>query len=73
MQKPGRNDPCPCGSGKKYKKCHELDKPKKFQVMSSTVPEQTSNRTDKVSTLFFKSAMSETTPKPIKPSIASAS
>jgi SEC-C motif len=21
--KVGRNDPCPCGSGKKYKKCHE--------------------------------------------------
>jgi preprotein translocase subunit SecA len=21
-QKTGRNDPCPCGSGKKYKKCH---------------------------------------------------
>ncbi len=20
--KPGRNDPCPCGSGQKYKKCH---------------------------------------------------
>lgn len=20
----GRNDPCPCGSGKKYKKCHGL-------------------------------------------------
>jgi uncharacterized protein YecA (UPF0149 family) len=20
-QKVGRNDPCPCGSGKKYKKC----------------------------------------------------
>jgi preprotein translocase subunit SecA len=20
----GRNDPCPCGSGKKYKKCHML-------------------------------------------------
>jgi len=20
--KPGRNDPCPCGSGRKYKKCH---------------------------------------------------
>jgi uncharacterized protein len=19
---PGRNDPCPCGSGRKYKKCH---------------------------------------------------
>ena len=22
MAKPGRNDPCPCGSGKKYKQCH---------------------------------------------------
>ncbi len=22
-QLPGRNDPCHCGSGKKYKKCHE--------------------------------------------------
>jgi len=21
QEKPGRNDPCPCGSGKKYKKC----------------------------------------------------
>ncbi|MBE3093105.1 MAG: SEC-C domain-containing protein [Actinobacteria bacterium] len=24
-KKPGRNDPCPCGSGKKYKKCHGLN------------------------------------------------
>ncbi|WP_099205464.1 preprotein translocase subunit SecA [Scatolibacter rhodanostii] len=24
-KKPGRNDPCPCGSGKKYKKCHGKD------------------------------------------------
>jgi len=22
LQKVGRNDPCPCGSGKKYKYCH---------------------------------------------------
>jgi len=22
MEKVGRNDPCPCGSGKKYKSCH---------------------------------------------------
>ncbi|HIA27992.1 MAG TPA: hypothetical protein EYN79_07725, partial [Planctomycetes bacterium] len=21
-EKVGRNDPCPCGSGKKYKRCH---------------------------------------------------
>lgn len=25
-EKVGRNDPCPCGSGKKYKKCHGEDK-----------------------------------------------
>jgi hypothetical protein len=25
-RKVGRNDPCPCGSGKKYKKCH-IDMP----------------------------------------------
>jgi len=26
VEKVGRNDPCPCGSGKKYKKCHGLQK-----------------------------------------------
>ncbi|MBP3872539.1 MAG: SEC-C domain-containing protein [Lachnospiraceae bacterium] len=25
-KKIGRNDPCPCGSGKKYKKCHGMTK-----------------------------------------------
>jgi preprotein translocase subunit SecA len=25
-QKVGRNEPCPCGSGKKYKKCHGAEK-----------------------------------------------
>ncbi|HWT67315.1 MAG TPA: SEC-C metal-binding domain-containing protein, partial [Terracidiphilus sp.] len=24
--KVGRNDPCPCGSGKKFKKCHGVEK-----------------------------------------------
>lgn len=24
-EKVGRNEPCPCGSGKKYKKCHGKD------------------------------------------------
>ncbi len=30
MTKAGRNDPCPCGSGKKYKKCHGVGGAKKF-------------------------------------------
>ena len=25
FQDVGRNDPCPCGSGKKFKKCHGAD------------------------------------------------
>lgn len=25
VEKVGRNDPCPCGSGKKYKKCHGIN------------------------------------------------
>ena len=29
MSKPGRNDPCPCGSGKKFKKCCGLGVQKK--------------------------------------------
>jgi preprotein translocase subunit SecA len=24
VPKVGRNEPCPCGSGKKYKKCHGM-------------------------------------------------
>jgi preprotein translocase subunit SecA len=26
-KKVGRNDPCPCGSGKKYKQCHGMNQP----------------------------------------------
>lgn len=29
-KEPGRNDSCPCGSGKKYKKCCLLNKPKPY-------------------------------------------
>lgn len=31
MAKIGRNQPCPCGSGKKYKKCHYLMEPAKSE------------------------------------------
>lgn len=33
--KPGRNDPCPCGSGKKFKKC--CGKEKKLSTRSASV------------------------------------
>ncbi|MFZ2250989.1 MAG: methionyl aminopeptidase [Ruminococcus bromii] len=40
MEKPGRNDPCWCGSGKKYKKCHiDFDeKIDEFEVAGHIVP-----------------------------------
>ena len=33
-EKIGRNDPCPCGSGKKYKKCGMLNTPEHQQMMA---------------------------------------
>lgn len=33
MPKPGRNDPCPCGSGLKYKKCCEAKSDSKTSAM----------------------------------------
>jgi preprotein translocase subunit SecA len=33
-EKIGRNDPCPCGSGKKYKKCGILNTPEHQQMMA---------------------------------------
>jgi len=39
MATPGRNDPCYCGSGKKYKKCHlELDEAADKRVMWAQAP-----------------------------------
>lgn len=39
--KPGRNDPCPCGSGKKYKHCHG-----KLEVYSAPQPLRQQTQTD---------------------------
>lgn len=33
MSKPGRNDPCPCGSGRKYKRCCIDKKPREHSVL----------------------------------------
>jgi len=71
MQKVGRNDPCPCGSGKKFKKCCEMkQKHKKLtaEVVSTSVPQSvTTQETSKVSSLFFKRA-SLPKPPPEEPS-----
>jgi len=38
MSKVGRNDPCPCGSGKKYKKCCEKKGARTFSASVGTDP-----------------------------------
>jgi hypothetical protein len=56
MQKTGRNDPCPCGSGKKYKKCCEMQaKSKKLNASVLPSTETLSIGMNRVSSLFFKS------------------
>lgn len=59
MHKIGRNDPCLCGSGKKYKKCCEMQaQSKRFHAeVMTAAPAQTSNGANKISSLFFKSAI----------------
>jgi len=43
----GRNDPCPCGSGKKYKKCH-------WQEVQVSVPKSISTNTAEPSYTYLK-------------------
>ena len=65
MQKVGRNDPCPCGSGKKFKKCcEEKVKQKKFNAQLITQPEGAK----RLSSLFQHNVKVPThTPPPITP------
>ncbi len=50
MAKIGRNDPCPCGSGKKYKQCHLKQG---SSVASATVPLKKTTKT------MFRSLLAE--------------
>jgi hypothetical protein len=68
MSKTGRNDPCPCGSGKKYKKCcEEKIKHKKFQaqVLTQGLSLQPQNpEVTKTSSMFFQRAITQINAKP---------
>lgn len=39
-RKVGRNDPCPCGSGKKYKKCHGAREPGEVIGVTANKPKE---------------------------------
>lgn len=40
MKEVGRNDPCPCGSGKKFKKCCALKSPLQRRKFTALNPSQ---------------------------------
>lgn len=58
-KKVGRNDPCPCGSGKKFKKCCEQRLSVKNKLKDSVITARPSGsgafnkKTDKISANFF--------------------
>jgi hypothetical protein len=70
-QKIGRNDPCPCGSGKKYKKCcEEKLRHKKFEAQIIHTGESKAteaNKASKISTGFFQRIVPPKPPEPHHP------
>jgi hypothetical protein len=59
MEKVGRNDPCPCGSGQKFKKCCEA-KAQKRSIGSA----QILSGAHKMSSFFQRHVTPMTTSKP---------
>lgn len=59
MSKVGRNDPCPCGSGKKYKKCCSQKSPMQKRLFTRLDSGAISNHKDKVSGLVSEALKSD--------------
>lgn len=71
-KKVGRNDPCPCGSGKKYKQCCEprLGQRRKFTASVLSAEKSTTNlkgKATKISTDFFSKISLKTPEESRKP------
>lgn len=66
MKKAGRNDPCPCGSGKKFKKCCE-SKMLGGRYMATKVDLEASQQVKKTVGMasFFQERLSLTPKKPM--------
>jgi hypothetical protein len=68
MKKPGRNDPCPCGSGKKFKKCCETTM-LGGRFKASPADGQSASQIKKTMglTSLFQSHLAATPKKPLPP------
>jgi hypothetical protein len=68
MTKTGRNDPCPCGSGKKYKRCC-CQKDEAAASAAPTLPSRQRSRTTRLVEAFEKElAFGDEVNKPPMPS-----
>ncbi|WP_420421164.1 SEC-C metal-binding domain-containing protein [Simkania sp.] len=54
MSKVGRNDPCPCGSGKKYKKCCEQKSAVQRRSFTNLTPQNVKTGMEKISGMVSK-------------------
>ena len=68
MKKAGRNDPCPCGSGKKFKKCCEL-KMVRSRLSANRITSVSSSvqKASGLTSLFQNSLAALSIPKPLVP------
>ena len=58
----GRNDPCPCGSGQKYKKCHQ--RKSRIQKQISKLSDQSQDPLSKAVTGIIHNSIKQTLIKP---------
>ena len=54
MNQLGRNDPCPCGSGKKYKKCCSLKTPMQRHTFSNLSSESARSSMQRITGMISK-------------------
>lgn len=55
MKEVGRNDPCPCGSGKKFKKCCGLKNPLQRRTFTQLEPQKMQSTVNRISGLLSQS------------------
>ena len=60
MKNIGRNQPCPCGSGKKYKKCCALKSPLQRRQFTNILSGEGQSTLSKLSGLVSKNLSSKT-------------
>jgi hypothetical protein len=61
-----RNDPCPCGSGRKYKKCHGMMEAEKKKIVRSYSVTDSKNPIISVAQKIIEAI--ESPPQPVAPS-----